>query len=101
MRWRSARGGCSSALGLWAGLAERAQAIEAIKISDGRPARARARLFLHFDQHEIEEGPMGHILEDRFLRAALPAAMQALARGRAPRGGPRWSARRRRRAGSR
>ena len=64
------------ALGLWAGLAERAQPIEAIKISDGRAGEGPSRLFLHFDQHEIEEGPMGHILEDRYLRAALAAAMQ-------------------------
>ena len=32
---------------------------------------------LHFDGHEIDEGPMGHILEDRYLRAALAAAMAA------------------------
>ena len=64
------------ALGLWAGLAERAQPIEAIKISDGRAGEGPSRLFLHFDQHEIDEGPMGHILEDRYLRAALAAAMQ-------------------------
>jgi 2-octaprenyl-6-methoxyphenol hydroxylase len=66
-----------AALGLWSGLADRAQAIEAIKISDGRAGEGAARLFLHFDQHEIEEGPMGHILEDRYLRTALFAAMRA------------------------
>ena len=66
-----------AALGLWAGLAPRAQAIDEIKISDGRPGEGAARLFLHFDRHEIDEGPMGHILEDRCLRAALLAAMAA------------------------
>ena len=66
-----------AALGLWAGLAERAQPIEQIKISDGRPGEGAARLFLHFDQDEIEEGPMGHFLEDRYLRAALMAALDA------------------------
>ena len=32
---------------------------------------------------------MGHILEDRYLRAALLAAMAGARRGRAPRAGPR------------
>ena len=66
-----------AALGLWAELAGRAQAIEQIKISDGRAGEGASRFFLHFDQHEIDAGPMGHILEDRYLRAALLAAMAA------------------------
>ena len=66
-----------AALGLWGGLAARAQPIEAIRISDGRPGEGAARLFLHFDGQEIDEGPMGHILEDRYLRPALLAAMEA------------------------
>jgi 2-octaprenyl-6-methoxyphenol hydroxylase len=65
------------ALGLWPGLAPRAQPIEAIRISDGRPGEGASRLFLHFDGAEIDEGPMGHILEDRFLRGALLEAMDA------------------------
>lgn len=63
------------ALGLWGGLAGRAQPIEAIKISDGRAGEGASRFFLHFDGQEIDEGPMGHILEDRYLRAALLVAM--------------------------
>lgn len=66
-----------AALGLWRTVARHAQPIEAIKISDGRAGEGAARAFLHFDQHEIEEGPMGHILEDRYLRGALHAALQA------------------------
>ncbi len=66
-----------AALGLWGGLAGEAQAIEAIRISDGRPGEGASRLFLHFDGQEIDEGPMGHILEDRYLRRALLQAMEA------------------------
>jgi 2-octaprenyl-6-methoxyphenol hydroxylase len=66
-----------AALGLWDRLAPHAQAIEEIKISDGRAGEGAARLFLHFDHDEIDQGPMGHFLEDRFLRAALLDALDA------------------------
>ncbi len=66
-----------AALGLWSGLAARAQAIAEIKISDGRPGEGAAPWFLHFDHDEIDEGPMGHMLEDRYLRVALIEAMAA------------------------
>lgn len=68
-----------SALGLWRSVAPHAQPIEAIRISDGRAGEGAARAFLHFDQHEIEDGPMGHILEDRYLRTALQAAIAGTA----------------------
>jgi 2-octaprenyl-6-methoxyphenol hydroxylase len=66
-----------AALGLWRALAPHAQPIEAIRISDGRAGEGASRFFLHFDGQELDEGPMGHIVEDRFLRGALLAAMQA------------------------
>ena len=66
-----------AALGLWDALGARAQPIEAIRISDGRPGEGASRFFLHFDGQEIDEGPMGHILEDRHLRGALLAAIEA------------------------
>jgi 2-octaprenyl-6-methoxyphenol hydroxylase len=66
-----------AALGLWARLAPHAQAIEEIKISDGRAGEGAARFFLHFDHDEIDDGPMGHFLEDRFLRIALLDALDA------------------------
>ena len=66
-----------AALGLWGGLAAKAQPIAEIKISDGRPGEGAGPFFLHFHGQEIDEGPMGHILEDRWLRAALLAAMDA------------------------
>lgn len=66
-----------AALGLWRALAPRAQPIEAIRISDGRPGEGASPLFLHFDGQEVDEGPMGQMLEDRFLRGALLAAIDA------------------------
>lgn len=66
-----------AALGVWADVEEHAQAISEIKISDGRPGEGASPLHLHFDSAEIDEGPMGHILEDRFLRTALLRVMDA------------------------
>lgn len=63
------------ALGLWGDLAQNAQPILQIKASDGRAGQGAAPFFLHFDSAELEEGPMGHMLEDRHLRRALLAAM--------------------------
>ena len=65
------------ALGLWKGLAPKAQPINEIKISDGRAGEGAAPWFLHFDHDEIDEGPMGHFVEDRYLRAALLDAVDA------------------------
>jgi len=48
-----------------------------IKVSDGRAGQGASPFFLHFDHAEIEEGPMGHMLEDRFLRRAFLDAMKA------------------------
>lgn len=67
-------------LGVWADVAIQAQPILQIKASDGRAGEGAAPFFLHFDHAEIEEGPMGHMLEDRFLRRALLAAMDRDAR---------------------
>lgn len=64
-------------IGVWRELASQAQPILQIKASDGRAGEGSAPFFLHFDHAELEEGPMGHMLEDRFLRAALLAAMDA------------------------
>ncbi|OAN78956.1 2-octaprenyl-6-methoxyphenyl hydroxylase [Jannaschia sp. EhC01] len=65
------------ALGIWDEVAEHAQPMLEIKASDGRAGEGAAPFFLHFDHAEIEEGPMGHMLEDRYLRRALMAAMTA------------------------
>jgi 2-octaprenyl-6-methoxyphenol hydroxylase len=63
-------------LGIWDRVADNAQPMLDIKVSDGRPGEGPAPFFLHFDHAEIEEGPMGHMLEDRFLRRALLGAME-------------------------
>ncbi|MDU8943797.1 FAD-dependent monooxygenase [Ovoidimarina sediminis] len=63
------------ALGLWAGLQGNAQPILDIRITDGRPGEGPSPLMLEFDHREIEEGPMGFMIEDRFVRQALLAAV--------------------------
>ena len=65
------------ALGLWDEIADHAQPILEIKASDGRAGEGAAPFFLHCDHAEIEEGPMGHMVEDRYLRRALLDAMEA------------------------
>jgi 2-octaprenyl-6-methoxyphenol hydroxylase len=64
-----------SALDLWNDVREHAQPILDIIASDGRPGEGAAPWFLHFDHREIEEGPMGYMLEDRYLRRALLEAI--------------------------
>ena len=63
------------AVGLWPELAETAQPILKIKVADGSPSTGPSPLFMQFDHAEIEEGPMGHMVEDRFLRPLLQRAM--------------------------
>ncbi len=65
-----------TALGIWDEVGEYAQPMLEIKASDGRAGEGAAAQFLHFDHAEIEEGPMGHMLEDRYLRRALMGAME-------------------------
>ena len=63
------------ALGLWEDLASNAQPILDIKVSDGRAGEGPSPFFMHFSHTEIEEGPMGHMIEDRHLRPALQKAI--------------------------
>jgi len=64
-----------AALGIWALVANHSQPILDIIASDGRPGEGAAPWTLHFDHNEIEEGPMGYMLEDRYLRSALLKAV--------------------------
>ena len=64
-----------AAVGVWPAVAGLSQPILQIKASDGRAGQGAAPFFLTFDHAEIEEGPMGHMLEDRHLYAAFLAAM--------------------------
>ncbi len=66
-----------SALSLWACLGDGAQPILDIRISDGRVGSGPSPMILEFDHAEIEEGPMGFMVEDRHLRPALLAAVAA------------------------
>ena len=66
-----------TAISVWPTVADKAQPMLEIKASDGRSGEGAAPFFLHFDHAEIEEGPMGHMLEDRHLYAAFLTAMQA------------------------
>ncbi|QYX56485.1 UbiH/UbiF/VisC/COQ6 family ubiquinone biosynthesis hydroxylase [Roseovarius sp. SCSIO 43702] len=63
-------------LGIWDRLDGNTQPMLEIKVSDGRAGEGPlSPFFLHFDHAEIEEGPMGHMVEDRFLRRALLDAL--------------------------
>lgn len=62
-------------LGLWDAIADQAQAMLEIKVSDGRAGEGASPFFMHFDHAEIEEGPMGYMVQDRHLRRALLDAM--------------------------
>lgn len=65
-----------SVLGVWSRIADQTQPILQIKASDGHAGSGAAPFFLHFDHAEIEEGPMGFMVEDRHLYAAFLAAMR-------------------------
>ncbi len=64
-------------LGVWGRIAEHAQPILEIKVTDGRAGEGPSPFVLEFDHAEIEEGPMGYMMEDRFLRRALLDALAA------------------------
>ncbi len=64
-----------AALGVWGAVAEHAQPLLEIKVSDGRAGEGPSPFVLEFDHAEIEEGPMGYMIEDRYLRRALADAL--------------------------
>lgn len=61
--------------GVWPRIAAH-QPILKIKASDGVAGQGPSPFFLGFDSAELEEGPMGFMVEDRHLYAAFLAAMQ-------------------------
>jgi 2-octaprenyl-6-methoxyphenol hydroxylase len=79
-RWRLPRSACWARWACGTDLEDNAQPMLEIKASDGRAGEGAAPQFLHFDHAEIEEGPMGHMLEDRHLRRALLDAMASRSR---------------------
>ncbi|WP_299401002.1 UbiH/UbiF/VisC/COQ6 family ubiquinone biosynthesis hydroxylase [uncultured Roseobacter sp.] len=64
------------ALDVWDALEDEAQPMLDIKVSDGRAGEGPSPFFMHFDHAEIEEGPMGYMVEDRHLRPALLNAVK-------------------------
>lgn len=64
------------AIGIWNRVADHSQPMLDIKVSDGRAGEGPSPFFMHFDHAEIEEGPMGYMLEDRYLRRAFLGAMK-------------------------
>ncbi|KIN75274.1 Ubiquinone biosynthesis hydroxylase, UbiH/UbiF/VisC/COQ6 family [Sulfitobacter noctilucae] len=64
-------------LGLWDALSPDAQPMLEIKVTDGRAGDGPSPMFMHFDHAEIEEGPMGFMLQDRHLRRVLLDAVAA------------------------
>ena len=60
-------------IGLWPAVAGDAEPILEIRVSDGD-----APLFLHYDHKAVGAGPLGFIVENRAIRAALGARAAAL-----------------------
>ncbi len=64
-------------IGVWDAVQAQAQPMLEIKVTDGRAGDGPSPMFMHFDHAEIEEGPMGFMVEDRHLRRALLKAVAA------------------------
>jgi len=64
-------------IGLWDAVEDHAQPMLEIKVTDGHAGAGPSPFFMHFDHAELEEGPMGYMVEDRHLRRALMAAIEA------------------------
>ncbi|MDK3019919.1 FAD-dependent monooxygenase [Pseudodonghicola flavimaris] len=64
-------------IGIWDQIADQAQPMLDIKVTDGHAGLGPSPFFMHFDHAEIEEGPMGYMVEDRHLRRAFLDAMDA------------------------
>lgn len=64
-------------IGVWEALSAHAQPMLDIVVTDGRAGEGPSPFFMHFDHREIEEGPMGYMVEDRHLRPAFLHALDA------------------------
>ncbi len=65
------------ATGIWDRISDQAQPMLEIKVTDGHAGKGPSPFFMHFDHAEIEEGPMGYMVEDRHLRRAFLDAMES------------------------
>ena len=66
------------ALGVWAHLEKDAQPIRDILVTDGRIGGAPSPFSLHFDAAEVGSESLGHIVENRHIRAGLFAVAATL-----------------------
>jgi 2-octaprenyl-6-methoxyphenol hydroxylase len=64
-----------TALGVWPHLAKHAQPITEILVTDGKADGPASPFSLHFDPAEVGTASLGHIAENRHIRAALYAAL--------------------------
>ena len=64
-----------TALKVWPQLERHAQPIHEILVTDGKPGAPASPFSLHFDCREVGAPSLGHIAENRHIRAALYAAM--------------------------
>ena len=76
--------------GLWGGMADEAQAIHDIRVSDGRLGRTASSLFLHYDHREADtrqvpgdtnadtSRPLGYMVENRVSLRTLAEALERL-----------------------
>ncbi len=55
-----------AAIGAWRGMAGDAEDILEIRVSDGH-----SPLFLHYDHLDLDDGPLGYIVENQIIRSAL------------------------------
>ena len=58
-------------LNIFEDIIDKSQPILNIKILDGKLVQGPSPFSLHFDNNEISDGPMGQMVEDRFIRKAL------------------------------
>ncbi|GGD20195.1 FAD-dependent monooxygenase [Sinisalibacter lacisalsi] len=65
------------AIGVWDRVGDNVTPLLEIRISDGKPGSGPGPFVLEFDNGELDEGPMGYMVEDRFLARALLEAMTA------------------------
>ncbi|SHH25623.1 2-octaprenyl-6-methoxyphenol hydroxylase [Cognatiyoonia sediminum] len=65
-----------SGIGVWPTVEPNAQPMLEIKVTDGRAGEGPSPWMMHFDHAEIDEGPMGYLVEDRHLRRAFLSAME-------------------------
>jgi 2-octaprenyl-6-methoxyphenol hydroxylase len=68
-----------TALGVWPALAPNAQPIREILVTDGQAGKPASPFSLHFDAQEVGAESLGHIAENRHIRAALFQAVASCA----------------------